>query len=1620
MKSFSSFSRHILFKSLTALTIYPLLSSFFSDGFSKKLDDHVFHGNPRDLKNPPLASQESYLSENPFVDQRSMRLFFLNYFALLLVMLVLDTILKAIFQHFRKTKDIVGGGPHKSPKAPIEANWKKEIILTAVISTVVCCFYQIMMEGLNPLLCPFITASPSSVCMSQPGILKEAQSHRLLEEAEPINYEYDEQHQDNSSTERISLSLGKVLSSMNLQASHMIVTKDMKYAFATLTSSGGLKVIDISNLAAPNVVKTLSFPIQSIFSKQRFMYLSPDEKTLFVSCFEVLEIFDITNPESANRVAYLEDEKFLGVITKFDKFRLSISFALSADSKTLFVGGFGLQIFDISDLEGPILLDSQLTAPKLRSYLPLAIATTADRKTLWIANGTLDAYNISDARNMRLINSFSDSEISMNSIVLSHDNKTAFGLGMVGTEKIQIAKLDVSNPVSPVKTQSFAQAQTSLRPAFIISLSQKDRYLFITADITESSSSIVVFDWVDKRMLTNNDQSLLAMVRTVTTLPKENYLLASGSSKTMIIKFYKDFPNREIFSLTDYPRWKIEMTEKYNTIDFTQDGNYLCVTSYGESSSKSLFEIYDFQNKTSPDRLASFEIGFITLDTIISADGRRAGISGDQKILFLDISNIAVPSYYSEYEVGKYSDLEDIAFWSDSNIVFLITHTYELNKNAGELRVIDLSDAKSPSILYQLALAGVEDQSYKMAFSQNKTLFFLVGPTLRIYNSSDIHNLHQIGSIDITTEETEFVYFAQVSHDGKKCFVETVDKSSFHKLKIYDTSDLQNPKLTAELILPVQRKKFSSVTPTLSEDSKTLYLLQNQDILAIDVSNIRVPRIFGLLPISDVYREEIGQVKLSGDGRTMYFATKNGTMHSMSLQVPQTFYLNQEEFYIGEQYSDTLLVLKLNEESEYTLMKDNEYKILKVGTFEVKVEATAETAKSSQMLLPSWADFDQPSKMLAFEPRKQTDIGYHTLFAIMSNKVYASAFSFLDPVNITSRSTYLISELILRGYLDRQHFLTSEVGSLEEFFLPNIFNAREKEQIYRILNEYYVVTCTTIKILPSLKVVQEEDKLFISSPNNDYVKIKIQLQNTTHAKFLRRSYGSLSPVISNTKSHLTIEGSLKDVNAALKNLTIDLENLETCSAEMTVADDMNPSVTVNLNDIRNFLRINQAPYINPKKSIQTQINIVPVYTGQYFTITLDRNSILDENTENLNYKLIPKAGKTNDTIPTWLTFDDLTMRGTVPEELFDRDIEFVLVASNEFKKVEVPFKLHLKISSTFVAKLIMKYSPYILTIIGLYIQANKIYNIVGKKYYRHKKYFYVEIGKEITNEIVFPIAFIQEEKRESEIIWEYLKKREVRNLLDGESNMKERISKLIEETVDNYIPKERKKRLKIYLRGVEYRKKIVYQLVFNKLISLQLSSKGERSTKRAFEKMKGKWPELVDWDSSSEYFKANIDKLSEILTETQDVTRDSGSVEERLISKPQIQGVNLSLLSKALEAYTFASHSLDRLAIRSKIKLKEKTERNSIQSFFKFDIESINHNSQLQAVYGISWRFKHDSLIFAGVPCEDFKDKTLVIQILNSQHKILKEIWIHEKSLCDSEERSTKSVEAEEKYYEVL
>ncbi len=72
-------------------------------------------------------------------------------------------------------------------------------------------------------------------------------------------------------------------------------------------------------------------------------------------------------------------------------------------------------------------------------------------------------------------------------------------------------------------------------------------------------------------------------------------------------------------------------------------------------------------------------------------------------------------------------------------------------------------------------------------------------------------------------------------------------------------------------------------------------------------------------------------------------------------------------------------------------------------------------------------------------------------------------------------------------------------------------------------------------------------------------------------------------------------------------------------------------------------------------------------------------------------------------------------------------------------------------------------------------------------------------------------------------------------------------------------------------------------------------------------------------------------------------------------------------------------------------------------------------------IYGINYEIKNGVLRFSGVPEEMFCQKTIVLQITDLRHQILKEVWIHGVKNNGKEQQSSYTeLEAQGRKYEIL
>jgi len=156
-------------------------------------------------------------------------------------------------------------------------------------------------------------------------------------------------------SEKASLLIGNIKSSLNIDVTAMVISKDQRYAFVTVEFYGTLYIVDLKNLESPVILSSLTLKESGYSYRIKTLALSKDKKTLYMSNTRFLEIVDIGDVESPKLISLTNSELFIIYSDEVSKI-FKTSLAIDDMTKTLFIGGLGLQVYDVSNPKHPILL----------------------------------------------------------------------------------------------------------------------------------------------------------------------------------------------------------------------------------------------------------------------------------------------------------------------------------------------------------------------------------------------------------------------------------------------------------------------------------------------------------------------------------------------------------------------------------------------------------------------------------------------------------------------------------------------------------------------------------------------------------------------------------------------------------------------------------------------------------------------------------------------------------------------------------------------------------------------------------------------------------------------------------------------------------------------------------------------------------------------------------------------------------------------------------------------------------------------------------------------------------------------------------------------------------------
>jgi len=1506
----------------------------------------------------------------------------------------------------------------KTVTQTLRPSWNKEVSSTAakeerggsfgvkLAQNILCytlIFSLIQILATTPIFSNNPSLSISSISQTPP---LEGNPLRLLEEERVLNNGFSVVDQEpQNGIKSLSLSIGKVLSSINIDPTSIILSKDKRYAFSMSHYYGTLKVIDITNLKSPIVVNSITL-LKS--QESRFKYgallLSEDGNTLFISNILNFQIVNVQDPRSPVLLGKFRDGKVLNdAYYRTYPSLYKTSMVVSKDLNALYVAGMNTQFFNISNFTEPKLVNATTNTQILVSNY---IEADPYRQLLFKAEGNLSVHSFGDSGNSRVM----EPSIpltgggSTSSFILSKDKKTLFVVSRQANNTLYFEKFDISL-INEIKSiHSTVLPVISYENPVIIALSPCENYIFLSLRETlEKDLTLRVYD-ISQKKAQMTRRSLVKSTSSMVFSSDNRILIAATDKSFKIIELFTDFPNKRTFSLSANSLVNVLGEGFMNTLVLSPDQNTLFMCGGSRYNAKGAFQIIDVSNQYYPKIVSTYSAKQNSFTNLHYSTG-AFGIFGliylqtPDGFTFLDISDQSSPSFVGKYSLPESLDklLDSVILKGKSMGLTLQGHMQDIifNSTIKFLHFHDYSDVEE-IWSYPLPLA---DNNWMMKLSHDEKTLYVMQRILLIFDLGSGNTISLRGTYHLSSdsEKQQRVLSSALSKDDNTLFLKVEDDNSIFKLKIYDVHSNKNPPVwISEISLPLSVSGCTDEI-ALSPDSKRVYLAQLGSLLVIDVSDISSPTIIGIHKSFGLTSDHIDAFRIAEDEKSAYLVNFKGEVDIIRLEPSYSLFIKQENFKLGEKYSVDTRLLRLNGTAGYQPVSANDYKPLKVSLLDIQAIETENPTRLTVSSLPYWINYDRENLLFNLEPKTEGDLGTYTVCTTFSTKLSVDTFNQILFLSNVTTPQELVITLVALGYLDNRLFLTSEYGSLDDFLLPQQYQ-RIKDDVHYVLSQYHIETCTEFDITRSLEFKADSaEGLSIETPTTDYIKVEIKL--TGKAKFLSLQDTHVQWLIGDERSRLTIEGSAKDVNLALKDVVVNFEKNDQVvdNATLTINDWLNPPLIKSIDDIARFFVNNKEPLVNPLKNIQSQIDSIQISTGQYFTLTLDEETFSDPNNQPLTYQLTTE----DSTLPSWLSFNNLVLRGTPPEEFFGREVPLVLTAKNEYKNATATFTLHIRISPMYAIKLLMRFSPYILTVVGFWIFANKIYNILGKRRYKHTKEFYVEAGKEISPKVVFPIALIAEEKLESEALMdylkEYMKKKSGKSLNneglvrcfieDGRQLNKEKLLKALEESVMVAQEKNSKKmKFNLYLSEDEGDRFAVTRLILNQMILWQLNLKEEKSTLACFRRIKENWSEIVEF--IEEKYEINQKKFETVV---EGKSSHSG-LEVRLLGG---EDLNVKLLKDAILAHAFENQSLDVSAINIRISGMQKISENYLRRFFRLDLESIDFSSKGKLGYGIDYEISNEMLIFLGTPEKRFKGKTMMVQIMNKKQKILKEISVH-------------------------
>ena len=680
---------------------------------------------------------------------------------------------------------------------------------------------------------------------------------------------------------------------------------------------------------------------------------------------------------------------------------------------------------------------------------------------------------------------------------------------------------------------------------------------------------------------------------------------------------------------------------------------------------------------------------------LLSQDGKIAFVTTDVQILVFNLTDKIVLSHIDQLEYDYY---DRFALSPDGKTIMIGKY------------IVNVTDLRSPG---QPILFLKPDLDEADIIAMNREIIVLASTD----NKFSIYNISNISSPNLiykgtTLNTDDSILDVAISPDNQTLLINTyTDSGRQNLLQIYNISDLSKIAFLSTTTICANQEVQIPGSMLSYINSNTVIISCPSNVLIMDTADPFNPFILGFVPVSFDFFSSLVYNHLSDSGILLIFVADPSNILKVAAFKPQFIVEmpNPNVFY-GEDFNDRLMLLQKNTAERYTLVPED-YRFISLSLYNITVDSGSPIPIYTT--LPTWITFNKVNGALRIQPTLQQSIGAYYIYCAISTQVILQEFDnigkAIDPLD-------LVWTLAIIGYINDERYLTSLFNPEKMLLLPAQYNSSES-LIRDVLTSHYFDTIQRFSVKSLLYLLPNITNIAIVSSSQFSVSASLSLSEYSdpsiqQCQFVEQSPTGLTPSFQHNFTTINLEGFLPEVNDALANLIINLDDKERpCNGTFTVLDGLNYPLTEVVADVSNYFVKNRTPSLKSATILQEQIDNAPsVYTETYFTIILNQ-SIFDGDNLNLNVNL--ELLSTD--LESWLTITNLVLSGVPPEPslpyFWPSTYQVAIRVTNQYKSVDTTFTLTVYLSTGYFLKLALK----VLSAIGLWVYFYFIFNIFAKK-----------------------------------------------------------------------------------------------------------------------------------------------------------------------------------------------------------------------------------------------------------------------------------------------------------------